>query len=187
MKKLQIIMAFLVAALFTSINAQEMKCHSSMANASKDTVLHQAICMIHPTKGNSVAGIITFTDLPEGGVKVVADLQNISTGLHGIHVHQCGDCSAVDASSAGGHFNPGHENHGAPMDTIRHAGDMGNIVADVNQIAHMEYIDYAISLTGEHSIIGRSVIIHKDPDDLKSQPTGNAGARIGCGIIGIIK
>ena len=79
------------------------------------------------------------------------------------------------------------ETHGAPMDAMRHEGDMGNIEADATGKAHMEYVDKTISLEGMASIIGRSVIVHADEDDLKSQPTGNAGARVACGVIGIGK
>jgi superoxide dismutase, Cu-Zn family len=187
MKKIQIIILILLSALFTSINAQDMKCNTSMANASKDTVLHKAVCMVYPTQGNTVTGTVSFTEIAGGGVKVTADLHGLSTGKHGIHIHQCGDCSAVDGTSAGSHYNPGMQNHGAPMDSARHEGDMGNIEADASGTAHLEYIDNTISLKGCASIVGRSIIIHKNEDDLKTQPTGNAGARIGCGVIGIIK
>lgn len=141
-----------------------------------------AICVITPTQGNTVTGRITFTT-EEGGVRIVADLEGLTPGKHGFHIHEKGDCSAADASSAGGHFNPNGQSHGAPADVIRHLGDMGNIEADESGKAHLDYLDPAMSLSGENSIIGKSVIVHKDMDDMRTQPTGNSGARIGCGII----
>jgi Cu-Zn family superoxide dismutase len=111
----------------------------------------------------------------------------LKKGKHGFHIHEFGDCSAPDGTSAGGHFNPEGKMHGAPVDMSRHAGDMGNIEADESGKAHLEYIDPMMSLTGDHSIIGRSVILHQNEDDLKTQPTGNAGPRIACGVIGVAK
>jgi superoxide dismutase, Cu-Zn family len=145
-----------------------------------------AICVLYPTQGNSVTGTITFTGVAEG-IKVVADLQGLTKGKHGFHIHEFGDCSSTDGSSAGGHFNPAGMTHGAPMDMSRHAGDMGNLEADDSGKAHLEYIDKVITFEGATSIIGRSMIIHKSEDDLKTQPTGNAGARVACGVIGIAK
>jgi Cu-Zn family superoxide dismutase len=148
--------------------------------------ISKAICVLYPTKGNNVSGTVIFTQTDKG-VKVVADLQGLTKGKHGIHIHECGDCSAADGNSAGGHFNPLNKKHGAPTDMMRHMGDMGNIEADVAGKAHSDYVDNTISLNGEYSIIGRSVIVHKDEDDMKTQPTGNAGARVACGVIGIAK
>lgn len=159
-----------------NIKAQEMH----------KTNITKAVCVLYPTKGNQVTGTVTFTTT-ENGVRVVADVHGLTQGKHGFHIHECGDCSAADGSSAGGHFNPMGKNHGSPMDTMRHIGDMGNLEADANGDAHLDYIDDAISLSGEHTIIGRSIIIHQEMDDLKTQPTGNAGPRVACGVIGIGK
>jgi superoxide dismutase, Cu-Zn family len=186
MKKLQLLFAFiLIAGVSTSTFAQTMT-NMNMAMPAKDNTIQHAVCVISPTQGNTVTGLITFTKV-DGGIKVIADMQGLSKGKHGIHIHECGDCSAADGSSAGGHFNPMAMSHGAPMDAMRHEGDMGNIEADDSGKAHMEYVDHSVSLEGSSSIIGRSVIIHKNEDDLKTQPTGNAGPRIGCGVIGIAK
>ena len=183
MKNLRFILStILVAGMLTYTSAQTM----NMQMSAPASTVHSAVCMIYPTQGNSVTGTITFTKVNDG-VKVVADLQGLTKGKHGIHIHECGDCSAADGSSAGSHFNPMAKSHGAPMDAMRHEGDMGNIEADDSGKAHMEYIDKNISLEGMISIIGRSVIVHKNEDDLKTQPTGNAGARIACGVIGIGK
>jgi len=158
----------------------------NMKMSAARTTVQKAVCVVYPTQGNTVTGTITFTKADDG-VKVVADLQGLSKGKHGIHIHECGDCTSADGNSAGGHFNPTSKSHGAPMDEMRHEGDMGNIEADAAGKAHLEYIDKAISLEGPTSIIGRSVIVHKNEDDFKTQPTGNAGARVACGVIGIGK
>lgn len=96
-----------------------------------------------------------------------------------------GDCSAPDGTSAGGHYNPFGAEHGASTDTNRHVGDLGNIVANQDSVAHYEWTDPMLELNGAFSIIGRAVVVHADEDDLESQPTGNAGARVACGVIGI--
>jgi len=179
-----IIGLFAMVAIYTTATAQSM--NSSMQMPAGKSMVTKAVCVVYPTQGNNVTGTITFTKV-DGGVKVVADLQGLSAGKHGIHIHECGDCSATDGTSAGGHFNPTGKSHGAPMDAMRHEGDMGNIEANTAGKAHMEYVDKNISFEGMASIIGRSVIVHKDEDDLKTQPTGNSGARIACGVIGIGK
>ncbi len=152
----------------------------SMASVQK------AIAVIHPTKNSKVTGTVTFTQ-ERDGIKIEARLRRMKPGKHGFHIHEWGDCSADDGSSAGAHFNPENQNHGAPADSVRHVGDLGNIVADDNGVGYYERIDSVLSFTGAHSIIGRSVVIHEGADDLQSQPTGNAGARLGCGVIGIAK
>jgi len=146
----------------------------------------KAIAVLSPTKGSTVSGTVTFTKV-DGGVKIVADVTGLTPGQHGFHIHEFGDCSAPDATSAGGHFNPHHMQHGGPDATMRHAGDFGNLEADASGKAHYERVDTTISLDGADSIIGRGAIVHASPDDLKTQPTGNAGARVACGAIGVAK
>lgn len=148
-----------------------------------DAVLvKEAFAIVTPTQGNSVTGKVTFTQ--EGDeLYIVADFEGLKPGEHGFHIHEKGDCSAHDASSAGGHFNPSNKPHGGPNDEERHAGDLGNVVADEEGKAHYEFTDSVLSLNGPDSIVDKSVVVHADPDDLKSQPTGNSGARIGCGVI----
>lgn len=146
----------------------------------------KAVAVVFPAKDKNVKGVITFTQT-EKGVKVVAHLEGLAPGRHGFHVHEFGDCSAPDFTSAGGHFNPTQMSHGAPTDEARHSGDLGNIVADEKGMATLEWVDPMMQLSGPNSIIGRAVIVHTKEDDLKTQPTGNAGAREGCGVIGIAK
>ena len=146
----------------------------------------KGVAVLSPTKGSNVSGVVRFTKV-EGGVMIVADVTGLTPGKHGFHIHEFGDCSAADATSAGGHFNPGHMEHGAPDASMRHAGDFGNLEADESGKAHYERVDTMISLKGADSIIGHGLIVHEKADDLKSQPTGNAGARVACGVIGVAK
>ena len=147
----------------------------------------KAIAVLHPTAGNKVAGTVTFTEDADG-VRIQAELTGLTPGKHGFHVHEFGDCSAADLTSAGGHFNPTHQPHAGPDAEERHVGDMGNIEADASGNAKLDYVDHHISLTkDETSVIGRSVVVHAKADDLKSQPAGDSGARIACGVIGIAK
>ena len=166
------------------IGAQQMmKKDMKMMREEKTT---KAVCVIYPTAGNKVHGIVTFTE-EKNGIKVVADIEGLKPGKHGFHIHQYGDCSSNDGMSAGGHFNPDNMPHAGPMAKMRHEGDMGNVTADSNGKVHFEWTDNLLSFEGRHSIIGRGLIVHTVFDDLKSQPVGNAGARVGCGVIGIAK
>jgi len=144
----------------------------------------KAVAVLSPTKGNSVSGTVTFTRF-QTGVKIVADVSGLTPGLHGFHVHEFGDCSAPDAASAGGHFNPTQTHHGAPDMPFRHVGDFGNLVADASGNAHYERVDTIIVLNGGNSVIGHALIVHEKVDDLQTQPTGNAGGRVACGVIGV--
>lgn len=156
---------------------------SSIAFAGDTT---KAIAVLHPASGSNVAGTVTFTAAGDG-VKVVADLTGLTPGKHGFHIHEFGDCSDPKAASAGGHFNPTSHQHGAPDASDRHAGDLGNIEADASGKAHLELTDKAMKLAGAESIVGHAIIVHEKADDLKTQPTGDAGGRLACGVIGIAK
>jgi Cu-Zn family superoxide dismutase len=155
--------------------------------AEKSSAPLKAIAVLHPTAGNKVGGIVTFTEVADG-VQVHAEITGLAPGNHGFHVHEFGDCSAPDASSAGAHFNPTNKPHAGPDATERHVGDMGNVEANASGKATLEYVDHQISLTNdEQSAIGRSVVVHVKADDLKSQPAGDSGARVACGVIGRAK
>jgi superoxide dismutase, Cu-Zn family len=143
-----------------------------------------AVCMIHPLGDSNVQGTVTFTKVA-GGVRVHAELTGLTPGEHGFHVHQFGDCTAMDGKCTGGHFNPTDAPHGGPDSAERHVGDLGNITADSSGKATYDRVDKMIALNGKNSIIGRAIIVHAGRDDLKSQPSGDAGARVGCGVIGI--
>ena len=155
----------------------------SHASAGEPT---KAIAVLNPTTGSTVAGTVTFT-VSGDEVKVVADLTGLKAGKHGFHIHEFGDCSSPDAKSAGAHFNPANHQHGAPDTTDRHAGDLGNIEADASGKAHLEISDKVMKLSGSDSIVGHAVIVHEKADDLKTQPTGDAGGRVACGVIGVAK
>lgn len=157
--------------------------HGGAADAWKD--VKGLVAVVHPTAGNQCKGVVRFTPVSDG-VKVVADVEGLTANQkHAFHVHEFGDCTAPDAKSAGSHYNPEGHQHGDPAkDEKRHAGDLGNLQADAEGKAHLEITVHNASLTGKNALIGRSVIVHAKPDDF-SQPVGNAGDRIGCGVIGI--
>jgi Cu-Zn family superoxide dismutase len=146
----------------------------------------KATAVLHPTKDSKVEGWVAFVPA-EKGVKVTGVITGLTPGKHGFHVHEFGDCTAPDATSAGAHFNPTGEPHGAPTDPKRHEGDLGNVEAGADGKVTLDYTDPALSFDGAKSILGHGVIVHAAPDDLKSQPGGNAGARAACGVIGIAK
>lgn len=132
---------------------------------------------------SKVAGTVTFTETADGKVEVTAELSGLKPGEHGFHIHETGDCSAPDAKSAGGHFAPEGHPHGAPTAEMHHAGDFGNVTAGKDGTAKGTWtVDY-ISFEGANSIVGKAVVVHAKADDLKSQPSGAAGARVACGVI----
>ena len=147
-----------------------------------DLATREAIAELNPTEGNDVRGQVTFATT-DGGVRVVAELEGLDAGMHGFHIHENGDCSAPDASSAGGHFNPTGAEHGAPDDAVRHVGDLGNIEAGADGMASYDRTDSVITLSGANSIVGKAVVVHAGADDFETQPTGDAGGRLACGVI----
>ena len=132
---------------------------------------------------SKLSGKATFTETPDG-VRMVLDVAGISPGKHGVHVHEKGDCSAPDAMSAGAHFSPEGHPHGLPPTQPRHLGDLGNLEAGEDGRAHFEAVAPHANLRpgDRRSFVDRSIIVHAQPDD-GSQPSGNSGARIGCGVI----
>jgi len=134
------------------------------------------------TKGNKTVGEVTFEQVGDK-VRVTVQVINLKPdGVHGFHIHEVGDCSSGDGMSAKGHFNPYGKPHGQGAD--RHAGDLPALKADKQGRARMTVdVDIITVTPGPASVVGRSVIVHADPDDYKTQPTGNAGARLACGVI----
>jgi Cu-Zn family superoxide dismutase len=142
-----------------------------------------AAATLAPTAGNTAAGTVTFTQMGNK-VTVNAKVSGLAPGRHGFHVHEKGDCSAPDAMSAGGHFNPTGKAHGDPNAPDHHAGDMPMLQADASGNATLSAdLDVITIGSGVTDIVGKSVIVHKDADDYKTQPTGNSGARVACGIV----
>ena len=145
-----------------------------------------ATAQLQPTEGSSVAGTISFS-LVDGLLRASGDISGLKPGSeHGFHIHEKGDCSAPDGSSAGGHFNPGNAEHGSIAASAHHGGDMPNIVADAQGNAHVDgpvASSVNVGKGDSFDIIGRGLIVHADADDYQSQPTGNAGARLACAVI----
>lgn len=156
----------------------------SLAADTNMTMQRTAYAQLAPASDSGVSGTVTFTE-QDGGILVEAQVSGLTPGLHGFHVHETGDCSAPDASSAGGHFSPAGDPHGAPTDapSNRHVGDFGNLEADSTGMSEYSRVDDVIAFEGDNSIIGKAVIIHQEDDDLSSQPSGDAGARVACGVI----
>jgi Cu-Zn family superoxide dismutase len=148
----------------------------AMSSAAK------AMAALAPTEGNQARGTVTFTSADKG-VRVVAIISGLAPGEHGFHIHEKGDCSAADASSAGEHFNPTGAPHGGPDSDQHHIGDLGNITADSSGSATLDRVFSYLTLEGDTSIIGRAVVVHSGRDDLTSQPGGDAGTRVACGVI----
>jgi Cu-Zn family superoxide dismutase len=144
----------------------------------------RAVAQLQSTTGNTASGSVTFT---QSGDKVL--VSGTVSGLkanaeHGIHVHEKGDCSSGDGMSAGGHFNPGGQPHGSPAGTAHHAGDLPSLKADASGVAKFSFESKSISVgSGANDIVGRALIVHRDPDDYTTQPTGNSGPRLACAVI----
>ena len=151
-----------------------------------ETPVLVAKAVLAAREGGTVAGEVTFTE-SGGEVAIAAHITGAPAGSHGFHLHEFGDCSAADFKSAGGHFNPTDMPHAGPADAERHAGDLGNVVVADDGTAHHELSSSMITVAaGPSSVVGRGVILHEDEDDLVSQPTGAAGARLACGVVELV-
>ena len=144
----------------------------------------QAIATIGPTSGNSVTGMAIFTQ-NDDQIMLTIEIQNASPGIHAVHIHENGDCSAPDGKSAGGHWNPTDVAHGKWGEGEFHLGDIGNITVGEDGTGSIELTTdlWEIDTGSDVDVIGKGIIVHADADDFTSQPSGNAGARIGCGVI----
>ena len=171
-------------SLFLIAAAAVLPAAASAESATKQATGH-AIAVLQSPDGK-VTGTLHFTG--DGtSVRVHGSISGLAAGRHGFHVHEFGDCSAADYTSAGGHFNPTKEPHAAPADAKRHVGDLGNIEAAADGTAAVDVKDTRLAFEGPRSIVGRAVIVHAKADDLKTQPTGDAGGRVACGVVGIAK
>ncbi len=143
-----------------------------------------ASAQLAPTKGSMTSGLVTFTQTGSN-VLVNADIRGLKPNAeHGFHIHDKGDCSSGDGMSTGGHFNPTTQPHGAHGTGNHHSGDLPSLVADANGVAKLRFESSTITIdSGVTNIIGRGLIVHRDPDDYKTQPTGNAGPRLACAVI----
>lgn len=140
---------------------------------------------ISPASDSSVSGNVVFTE-KDGKVMMEAEIKGLSEGMHAIHIHENGDCSAEDGSSAGGHWDPTSEDHGEWEKEHFHRGDIGNMEVGTDGVGYItKKTDlWCIGCDDEtKNIVGKSIIVHAGEDDFVSQPSGAAGARIGCGVI----
>lgn len=144
-----------------------------------------ATATLSPTSGSTAQGTVRFVQLADGNTQVTVNLTGVPPGVHGFHVHEKGDCGD-NGNAAGGHFNPAATAHGAPQADPHHAGDFGNVTSDDAGRVQIEFLSPSITVeAGANSVVGRAVILHANPDDLTSQPTGNAGGRIACGVVNL--
>lgn len=143
-----------------------------------------ATAKLEPTRGNATAGTVRFVQAGDV-VKVSGTITGLKPGAeHGFHVHEKGDCSSGDGMSTGGHFNPGGKSHGHHGHGDHHAGDLPSLKADASGNASFSFESRTIRVgSGDNNIVGKGLIVHRDPDDYKTQPTGNAGPRLACAVI----
>ena len=141
----------------------------------------QGVAVLYPTRGHQVRGMIEFTET-QSGVRIKGLVRGLEPGKHGFHIHEFGDLRSPDGTAAGGHFDPAGHKHGAPGDEEHHYGDLGNITADDEGVAN---IDMTADWMKLHFILGRGLVVHAGPDDLQSQPSGDAGDRVALGVIGV--
>lgn len=153
--------------------------------AARPGTLASASANLAAASGSLASGQLKLTAMGDG-VHVTGSVGGLKpNGTHAFHIHEKGDCSAADASSAGGHFNPGGEPHGRISKPQHHAGDNDNLVANAQGVATVDAHFSGVVLGGGGStdVVGKAVVVHADPDDYTSQPAGNAGSRIACGVI----
>lgn len=146
----------------------------------------QSIARLEATKGSQVSGIVQFFPQADGSIRIQGRVQGLAPNSeHGFHVHEKGDCSSGDGLSAGGHFNPSQQAHGKFGDSkAHHLGDLPSLEADNQGVAIIDFVSKELKLDrGSHGVLGRALIVHKDPDDYTTQPTGNSGARLACAVI----
>ncbi|XP_015951758.1 superoxide dismutase [Cu-Zn], chloroplastic [Arachis duranensis] len=176
-----------------SINFSPQSQFASLsASAAKPlTVVAATKKAVAVLKGNSpVEGVVTLTQDDNGPTTVNVRVTGLTPGLHGFHLHEYGD-TTNGCISTGAHFNPNNLTHGAPEDEVRHAGDLGNIVANADGVAEATIVDNQIPLSGPNSVVGRAFVVHELEDDLGkgghelSLTTGNAGGRLACGVVGL--
>jgi Cu-Zn family superoxide dismutase len=144
----------------------------------------KAVATLSVPPGSTVTGKVTLTPAGPGAVRVVAEVSGATPGPHGFHLHETGSCVPPDFASAGGHFNPTAAPHAGPDSTAHHAGDLGNLMVGADGRGRLDWISHDLELgSGPKSAIGKAVVFHAAADDFTTQPTGNAGGRLACGVI----
>ena len=144
----------------------------------------RAIATLQPTTNSITNGTVEFAQVGDR-VKVTGEIRGLKPNTeHGFHIHEKGDCSSGDGMSAGGHYNPTGQQHGMHGAGAHHTGDLPSLKADANGVARLDFSTASIRVGGGATdIVGKGLIVHRDPDDFKTQPTGNAGPRLACAVI----
>ncbi|MFG0333113.1 MAG: superoxide dismutase family protein [Maioricimonas sp. JB049] len=170
----------LATAAFAALSVSTY-CADAYADSKHDAeVPKEAVAVLVPMRGEEVWGTIVLKQEADG-VRVTGNVHNLEPGKHGFHIHEFGDLRDPSGLSAGGHYDPDGHKHGGPDDEERHAGDLGNITADAKGNSKVDILARDLKL---HFVIGRSIVVHAKADDLKSQPSGDAGPRVAIGVIG---
>lgn len=156
----------------------------ALAGCTSGPKVQPATVTLESKSGSSITGTMKLTE-HRGEVRLRGTISGLEIySEHGFHIHEKGDCFAADASSAGGHFNPGGTAHGAANAAVHHAGDLPSLRADAHGVASIDTVLNGVTLgEGPTSIKGRSLVVHGKPDDYTTQPSGNSGPRVACGVI----
>jgi Cu-Zn family superoxide dismutase len=166
-------------------NTLIVACAGVFIASAAHAVVADTSVSLQSKSGSNAAGTLKLTESAQG-VRVIGLVSGLTPGTHGFHIHENGDCSAPDAKSAGEHFNPGGKKHGGLRSAERHGGDLGNIRADNSGNAKIDVTtkDVTLARGKSDSILGRALVVHAKADDGKSDPAGNSGDRVACGVIG---
>jgi Cu-Zn family superoxide dismutase len=182
MTRVTVLLAFASTVLLAGCATDHQRTTTSPAAADSSRGAHAVLA---PASGSNVSGTLSFVGTGDG-VRITGRIAGLEPGsIHGFHIHENGNCSAPDASSAGGHFNPMQQPHGHPAGEPRHAGDLPNQQANAEGVAMVDVLAHDVELGtgGNTDIVGRAIVVHAKPDDYTSQPSGDSGARIACGVI----
>lgn len=158
---------------------------SLSGKANPDQPAHDAVAQLAPTQGNTVSGSLALAPSAQG-VRITGAVQGLKADAElGFHIHEKGDCSAPDGSSAGGHFNPTQQQHGNPTGASHHAGDMPNVRSNAEGVAQVDTTAAGTTLQGDPAtdVLGKAIVVHESADDYTTQPSGSSGKRIACGVI----
>lgn len=156
----------------------------AMVGCASHLAGNRVAAKLEPTRGNTASGTVSFVQTGDG-VQVSGEVRGLKPDSeHGFHIHEKGDCSSGDGMSTGGHYNPGGKPHGAHGAGEHHTGDLPSLKADKYGVAAFSFVSRTITVGGpSNDITGKGLIVHRDPDDYKTQPTGNAGPRLACAVI----